>query len=186
MRRALAIDEKSYGPEHPNVATALNNLVTLMYVTHRLAEAEPLMRRALVILLQFTHATGHKHPELRKDFGNYRQLLQAQHLTAAQVQTRLAEAATAAGYGAAEWAALQAGLEGARVLALVPGSQAERLGLQAGDVITRYAGQQIVGNARLIELTSQIKTPAIPLTLIRAGKAIDLTAQPGKLGVRLE
>ena len=26
MRRALAIDEKSYGPEHPNVATDLNNL----------------------------------------------------------------------------------------------------------------------------------------------------------------
>jgi Tetratricopeptide repeat len=26
MRRALAIDEKSLGPEHPDVATALNNL----------------------------------------------------------------------------------------------------------------------------------------------------------------
>ena len=26
MRRALAIDEKSFGPDHPNVATALNNL----------------------------------------------------------------------------------------------------------------------------------------------------------------
>ena len=28
MRRALAIDEKSYGPDHPNVATDLNNLAT--------------------------------------------------------------------------------------------------------------------------------------------------------------
>jgi len=26
MRRALAIDEKSYGPEHPSVARDLNNL----------------------------------------------------------------------------------------------------------------------------------------------------------------
>ena len=26
MRRALAIDEKSFGPDHPNVATGLNNL----------------------------------------------------------------------------------------------------------------------------------------------------------------
>jgi hypothetical protein len=26
MRRALEIDEKSYGPDHPNVAIRLNNL----------------------------------------------------------------------------------------------------------------------------------------------------------------
>ena len=29
-RRALAIDEKSFGPEHPNVATGLNNLAELL------------------------------------------------------------------------------------------------------------------------------------------------------------
>ena len=29
MRRALAIDEKSFGPEHPNVAS-LNNLAELL------------------------------------------------------------------------------------------------------------------------------------------------------------
>ena len=60
------------------------------------------------------------------------------------------------------------------------------LGLQAGDVISRYAGEKITRNARLVELTSQTKTPAIPLTILRAGKAITLTAQPGKLGVQLE
>ena len=49
MRRALAIDEKSFGPEHPNVATDLNNLAQLLQDTNRLAEAEPLMRRALAI-----------------------------------------------------------------------------------------------------------------------------------------
>ncbi|SMF96704.1 Tetratricopeptide repeat-containing protein [Methylomagnum ishizawai] len=108
MRRALAIDEKSYGPEHPNVAIRLNNLALLLKATNRLAEAEPLMRRALVIFLLFTRATGHEHPGLRKVFGNYRQLLLAQHLPAPQIQTRLAEAATAAGYGAAEWATVQA------------------------------------------------------------------------------
>ena len=41
MRRALAIDEKSFGPEHPNVATGLNNLAELLQDTNRLAEAEP-------------------------------------------------------------------------------------------------------------------------------------------------
>ena len=49
MRRALAIDEKSYGPDHPNVAIRLNNLARLLQATNRLAEAEPLMRRALAI-----------------------------------------------------------------------------------------------------------------------------------------
>ena len=69
---------------------------------------------------------------------------------------------------------------------VVPGSQAEALGLQAGDVISRYAGENITSNARLIELTSHINTPAIPLTILRAGQAITLTAQLGKLGVQLE
>jgi tetratricopeptide (TPR) repeat protein len=48
-RRALAIDEKSFGPNHPNVARNLNNLAQLLYATNRLSEAEPLMRRALAI-----------------------------------------------------------------------------------------------------------------------------------------
>ena len=43
MRRALAIDEKSYGPDHPNVAIRLNNLAQLLQDTNRLAEAEPLI-----------------------------------------------------------------------------------------------------------------------------------------------
>ena len=49
MRRALAIDEASYGPDHPNVASDLNNLASLLQATNRLGEAEPLMRRALAI-----------------------------------------------------------------------------------------------------------------------------------------
>ena len=48
-RRALAIDEKSYGPDHPEVAIRLNNLAQLLKATNRLAEAEPLYRRALAI-----------------------------------------------------------------------------------------------------------------------------------------
>ena len=40
MRRALAIDEQTYGPEHPKVARRLNNLAELLQATNRLAEAE--------------------------------------------------------------------------------------------------------------------------------------------------
>jgi len=186
MRRALTIDEKSYGPEHPDVARDLNNLAKLLQSTSRLAEAEPLMRRHLVILLKFTRATSHEHPHLWQAITNYQKLLAQTGLKPTQITQRLAETALQAGYTAEEWAAMQAVWEQVRVVGVVPSSQAEGLGLQPGDVISRYAGEKITRNARLIELTSQIKTPAIPLTILRAGKAINLTAQPGKLGVRLE
>ena len=61
MRRALAIDEKSYGPDHPDVARDLNNLATLLQATNRLGEAEPLMRRALAI---DEKAYGPDHPNV--------------------------------------------------------------------------------------------------------------------------
>jgi tetratricopeptide repeat protein len=48
-RRALTIEEKNSGPDHPNVAAGLNNLAGLLYATRWCAEAEPLYRRALVI-----------------------------------------------------------------------------------------------------------------------------------------
>ena len=47
MRRALEIDEASFGEHHPTVAIRLNNLAMLLKDTNRMGEAEPLMRRAL-------------------------------------------------------------------------------------------------------------------------------------------
>ncbi len=49
LRRALAIDETTYGSEHPKVANDLNNLSALLHTTNRFAEAEPLIRKALEI-----------------------------------------------------------------------------------------------------------------------------------------
>jgi tetratricopeptide (TPR) repeat protein len=49
MNRALAIDEKTYGEEHPSVARDLSNLAMLYKETNRLIEAESLMNRALAI-----------------------------------------------------------------------------------------------------------------------------------------
>jgi tetratricopeptide (TPR) repeat protein len=73
MRRALAIDEASYGTDHPSVATRLNNLARLLYDTNRLAEAEPLMRRALVI---DEASFGNDHPKVAIRLNNLAQLLQ--------------------------------------------------------------------------------------------------------------
>ena len=73
MHRALAIDERSYGTEHPNVAIRLNNLAGLLQATNRLAEAEPLMRRALAI---DEHSYGTDHPRVAIRLNNLAALLQ--------------------------------------------------------------------------------------------------------------
>jgi hypothetical protein len=96
-KRALAIDEKSYGPEHPDVAIDLNNLAALYQALNRLVEAEPLMRRHLEILLKFTRATGHPHPHLQTAFADYAYLLRAMGRGKDEVRQILAE--LAAQYG---------------------------------------------------------------------------------------
>ena len=73
LRRSLSIGEKSYGPEHPNVAIRLNNLAQLLQDTNRLEEAEPLMRRALAI---DEKSYGPEHPNVAIDLNNLAQLLQ--------------------------------------------------------------------------------------------------------------
>ncbi|EGV29515.1 SEFIR domain protein [Thiorhodococcus drewsii AZ1] len=73
MRRALSIDEASYGPEHPNVAIRLNNLAQLLKATNRLGDAEPLMRRALSI---DEASYGPEHPKVAIRLNNLAQLLQ--------------------------------------------------------------------------------------------------------------
>ena len=62
-RRALAINEKSLGPEHPDIALNLNNLAELLRATNRLAEAEPLYRRALAI---DEKSFGPEHPNVAR------------------------------------------------------------------------------------------------------------------------
>jgi tetratricopeptide (TPR) repeat protein len=49
MRRALTIEEKTLGADHPNVAVRLSNLASILTNISRPAEAEPLLRRALGI-----------------------------------------------------------------------------------------------------------------------------------------
>jgi hypothetical protein len=96
MRRALVIDEKSYGPDHPSVAVCLNNLAQLLQATNRIAEAEPLTCRALAILLRFTRATGHQHPGfrivLRNCSARWKQLSASDEEIRVRLQTMIEEA----------------------------------------------------------------------------------------------
>jgi tetratricopeptide (TPR) repeat protein len=108
-RRALAIDENNYGPDHPNVATdltlaidennyardhpnvaiRLNNLAGLLQATNRLNEAEPLYRRGVGVLTQFTRTTGHQHPNLEAVRANYVQALTALGRSKAEIEAAL-------------------------------------------------------------------------------------------------
>jgi len=75
MRRALAIDEQSFGATHPEFARDLNNLAALLQATNRLAEAEPLMRQALAIVLEFERRNGYEHPKQATASDNYEAML---------------------------------------------------------------------------------------------------------------
>ena len=70
-RRALAIGEASYGPEHPDVARELGNLASLLHATNRPGEAEPLYRLALAI----TESYGPDRPEVAPVLNNLALLL---------------------------------------------------------------------------------------------------------------
>ena len=60
-QRALALAERLHGPDHPDVATALNNLAFLYQAQGRYADAEPLFKRSLAIKEK---ALGPDHPDV--------------------------------------------------------------------------------------------------------------------------
>jgi tetratricopeptide (TPR) repeat protein len=74
FKRALKIDEASYGPDHPTVAVRLNNLARLLELTNRLSDAEPLYRRALKIQ---EASFGLEHPNVATTLNNLAGLLES-------------------------------------------------------------------------------------------------------------
>jgi tetratricopeptide (TPR) repeat protein len=67
FERALKIDEASFGPDHPNVATRVNNLGMVLRALGDLAGARAAAERALAI---FERALGPDHPKTRTVRGN--------------------------------------------------------------------------------------------------------------------
>lgn len=86
-KRALRIEEEPLGPEHPNVATTLNNMAMLLGSQGEYEEALPLIERALRIKEE---ALGPEHPDvaavlsnmggLLKSKGRYRIQLRGLHI----------------------------------------------------------------------------------------------------------
>ena len=68
-REAIAIFKKVLGPDHPSVATLLNNLALLLWQQGKEMEANELGKEALVIWIR---ALGPDHPDTmqaQKDWG---------------------------------------------------------------------------------------------------------------------
>ena len=72
--RALAIYEKTLGPDHPDTARSLNNLGFLLQAMGDLAAARPFYERALAI---YEKALGPDHPDTARSLNNLGALLQA-------------------------------------------------------------------------------------------------------------
>ncbi|CAM9521442.1 unnamed protein product [Ectocarpus sp. 4 AP-2014] len=74
-RRSLAIDEKVYGPDHPEVAAGLNSWAEFLRSQGKYEEAAPLYVRSLGIREKLY---GPDHPEIASSLNNWALLLTSQ------------------------------------------------------------------------------------------------------------
>lgn len=74
---------------------------------------------------------------------------------------------------------------GVLVLMVVPGSQAEKAGLRAGDIITAY-GMAPTPTVRHLQAAKSRAQGllAVPLQVVRREKATMITIEPGEIGIR--
>ncbi len=73
-KKALDVAEKAVGPDHPSVATSLNNLALLYDTQGQYAPAEPLYKRSLAIREK---ALGPDHPDVATSLENMAALYRA-------------------------------------------------------------------------------------------------------------
>ncbi|CBJ32850.1 NB-ARC and TPR repeat-containing protein-likely pseudogene [Ectocarpus siliculosus] len=83
--RSRAIQEKVLGPEHPHVATSLNNRALLLESQGKYSEAEPLYERCQAIKEK---ALGREHPSLATTLNNRAGLLKGKYAEAEPLYER--------------------------------------------------------------------------------------------------
>ena len=89
-KKALKVAEEIVGPDHPSVATSLNNLAGLYMTQGQYAAAEPLYKRALSI---DEKALGPDHPGVATTLNNLAGLYRAtgRNLEAQELERRLSD-----------------------------------------------------------------------------------------------
>ena len=73
--KSLESAEKTFGPDHPKIATSLTNLAELYRAQGKYIEAEPLYKRSLAIREK---ALGPEHPDVAASLDNLAELYRAQ------------------------------------------------------------------------------------------------------------
>jgi tetratricopeptide (TPR) repeat protein len=73
-KKALQLAERNVGPNHPDVATSLNNLAALYKIQGQYSGAEPLYKRSLAIEEK---ALGPDHPTVARCLENMARLYRA-------------------------------------------------------------------------------------------------------------
>ncbi len=74
QQRALDIQEKLLGPDHPDVGTSLNNLATIYFNLEKYEKAEELFRRVLALIEK---VQGKDHPDVAVALNNLANVAQA-------------------------------------------------------------------------------------------------------------
>ena len=89
-KKALKVAEEIVGPDHPSVATSLNNLALLYFNQGQYAASEPLYKRALSI---DEKALGPDHPSVARSLNNLARFYRAtgQILEAQVLERRLSD-----------------------------------------------------------------------------------------------
>ena len=75
-KKALEVAEQNVGPDHPDVATSLNNLAELYRTQGQYAQAEPLYKRSLAIREK---VLGPDHPDVAVSLENLAYLYRVTH-----------------------------------------------------------------------------------------------------------
>jgi tetratricopeptide (TPR) repeat protein len=197
-QRALEIYEKAHGEEHPNVATCLNNVGYLLEKQGKAGEASEHYRRALAI---DEKALGKEHPNVARDLNNIGSALKEQRKAGEALEhyrRALAIAEKALGKEHPKTLTIAAdvcrciasasgfvsGKGGVVVIGIVPGSQAEKLGLGCGDWIAEYRGVRVRNAEHLVELVKGSTGTDRSLVVVRQRRRVRLEPAPGPLGVR--
>ncbi|MEJ5377094.1 MAG: tetratricopeptide repeat-containing protein, partial [bacterium] len=74
-QKALEVAKQNAGPNHPDVATSLNNLALLYKTQGDYAKAEPLLKRSLAI---YEKALGPNNPSVATSLNNLAELYKTQ------------------------------------------------------------------------------------------------------------
>ncbi|GEM_PF-1793596 len=89
LTRTLAVLERVAGPDHPDVASTLNNLAVLYLSSGRIEQAEPAARRVAEILVATNVKVGKPHPYTTAALNNYAAILAGRGNSQSQIMEEI-------------------------------------------------------------------------------------------------